>query len=60
MRLKFSEASNKRYRQVTVVLAAVPGVRGGLLLADALEGFRAWNVEHLEAVRMKNGKWVRR
>ena len=47
VRLKTAIAG-RGYRQRSVVIGGIPGIEGGLILADYLDGMRCWNVEDLE------------
>lgn len=49
VRLRKRVASDKSaVRQSSVIVGYVEGVAGGVILAEALDGFRAWNLADLE------------
>jgi hypothetical protein len=49
VRLK-REYAMKRKREEATVVGWISDVPGGVVLSPALEGFRCWNIEHLEIV----------
>jgi len=56
VRLKAGERMRRGHPQATVVQGFLTGIKGGVALADCLEGIRFWNVEALEICDRFGGK----
>lgn len=49
------EEDPKACRQSTVVHALIPGIKGGVVLAECLLGFQSWNAADLKKLGKKLG-----
>ena len=50
------EYANKGRREQATVTGWISDIDGGVIVSPPLEGFRCWNVEHLELVPRKGKK----